>query len=240
MRRPLHIAFSAVAWPLGFLHFTLCAVLLVTLGAVFGQRRIDGLLRFCARNVVRIAGARLRVRLAPGYDPRRTYLFVSNHVNLFDPFTLCAALPQFARGLELESHFDVPVYGWFMRRFGNVPIPDGRSAEGLRRAYRMTEDALAHGTSLIVFPEGTRTRDGTVGPFQLGGFRMARQFATPIVPVTMVGAFELHHKGRRVLRPGTVTVHVHEPVDPTGLSRRELEALRDRVREIVAAPLDAG
>ena len=92
--------------------------------------------RWLFRNCVRLAGARLEVRRSPGFDPTRTCFLFSNHVNLFDPFVLYSAIPQFFRGLELESHFRVPVYRWLMKRFGNVPVPDDNRPSDLKRMWR--------------------------------------------------------------------------------------------------------
>jgi 1-acyl-sn-glycerol-3-phosphate acyltransferase len=233
----MSVLVSVLLWTVSWIHFVIGTTLVLLLGAIFGPKRIDRILRFHCRNVVRLAGARLSVRRAPGFDPSRTCLFVSNHVNIFDPFVLYSALPQFFRGIELESHFRVPVYGWLMKRFGNVPVPDARTPTGLKRTYRITKEALDAGTSLVIFPEGSRTMDGKVGPFEMGGFRMARQLGYAIVPVTIQGAFEWHRKGSRMLRPGPVTVHIHDTIDLSGVPKGGLEELRDRVRAIVAGPL---
>ena len=106
---------------------------------------------------MKLAGAKLIVRRAPGFDPKRTCFLLVNHVNLFDPFVLYATVPQFFRGLELESHFRIPVYGWMMKRFGNVPVPDNNRPSDLKRMWRLTRAALDSGVSLAVFPEGQRT-----------------------------------------------------------------------------------
>jgi 1-acyl-sn-glycerol-3-phosphate acyltransferase len=221
------------------LHFFPGATLLVLLGRIVEPRRFDPLLRLFCRNVVRLAGGRLEVRAAPGFDRERTSFFVANHVNLFDPFVLYAAVPQFLRGLELESHFRIPVYGWMMRRFGNVPVPDGMDRAGLRRLRVRCRHALEEGVSLAVFPEGTRTLTGAVGPFRTGVFRMAIRFGVPIVPVTIEGAFGWKRKGSWMLRPGRLTVHLHATVETAGLSLTEAPRLREEVRAIVARPLSA-
>ena len=70
------------------------------------------------------SGAKVRGVLAPDFDPKRTCFFMSNHVNLFDPFFMYCVIPQYVRGWELESHFKIPAYGWLMKRFGNVPVPE--------------------------------------------------------------------------------------------------------------------
>ena len=239
LRRAYFAARSAWRWALsGGYFFTVCPILIVR--AIFADpRRNDGPQRMLSRNVVWLAGARVEVRCAPGFDPHRTSFFISNHVNLFDPFVLHSVIPQFLRGLELESHFRIPVYGWMMRRFGNVPVPDGVRASDLKRMWRLTRAALASGVSLAVFPEGGRTLTGRVNPFRDGVFRMAAQFGTPIVPVSIVGSFEFNSKTSWMLRPSKITVHLHDTIETGGLSKAETNALRERVREIVAGPVDA-
>lgn len=228
---------STLLWIVSLTHFGLVCPVIVLLGGVLGQRRVDPLLRLMCRNVVRFAGARLQVQYADGFDRTRTCFFVCNHTNMFDPFVLYSSLPQFVRGLELESHFEVPIYGWLMKRFGNVPVPDERSAEGLKRTYRLTREALDNGISLIVFPEGARTLDGKPGPFEEGVFRMARQTGYPIVPVTIAGSFRWKRKTSRTLRPGPVTVHVHDPIEVKDLDRSLLRVLSARVHSIIGGPL---
>ena len=227
---------SAFLWTLSILHFFPVCTFLVLLGVFVDPRRNDRPQRVFFRNVVRFAGVRLRVERSPGFDPERTSFFVCNHVNLFDPFVIYSAIPQFVRGLELESHFDVPVYGWMMRRFGNVPVPVERTAVSVRAMKQRCREALADGVSLIVFPEGTRTRSGRVGPFHSGVFRMAREFGTPIVPMSIVGAYEFKRVGSWLLRPSTIVVHLHDTIEPD--SSEPMATLKERVRSIVQGPVE--
>jgi len=162
-----------------------------------------------------------------------------NHVNLFDPFILYCAIPQLVRGWELESHFRIPVYGWLMKRFGNVPVPDRPNPGDLKRLWRLTQEAIHSGVSLIIFPEASRTRDGHVGDFEQGGFRLAQQLGVPIVPVSLVGSFHHFRTGDWILRPTTITVHLHETIETAGLKKEDLPALQQRVRQMIAAPVDA-
>jgi 1-acyl-sn-glycerol-3-phosphate acyltransferase len=208
--------------------------------AVFvDPRKNDRPQRWLSRNLVRLAGARVEVRRSPGFDPKRVCFFVSNHVNLFDPFVLYIAVPQFIRGLELESHFHIPVYGWLMKRFGNVPVPEVSGPSGLKRMWRLSRAALDRGVSLVVFPEGGRTITGRVGPFRDGVFRMAQDFGTPITPVSIVGAFAFHRKTSWMLRPSTIVVYLHETIETEGRGKREVAELRDRVWGAVAGPVHA-
>ncbi len=229
---------SAYHWLLSAVYFFPVCSFLVLLGIFVDPRKNDGAQRMLCRITMKLAGAKLIVKRAPGFDPSRTCFFIVNHVNLFDPFVLYAAIPQFFRGLELESHFRIPVYGWMMKRFGNVPVPDNNRPSDLKRMWRLTRAALDSGVSLAVFPEGQRTIDGRTGPFKDGVFRMALQFGTPIVPVSVVGAFEFNKKTSWLLRPGTITIYLHDAIETKDMHKRDFPALRDRVHAIVSRPLD--
>ena len=228
---------SIFRWILaGAFFFSVCP-LLILLGIFVDPRRNDVPQRWLSRTLVRLAGATVEVRHSPGFDPKRVCFFVSNHVNLFDPFVLYCVTPQFIRGLELEAHFRIPVYGWLMRRFGNVPVPEANRPSDLKRMWRLTRAALDRGVSLVVFPEGGRTITGRVGPFRDGVFRMARDFGTPITPVSIVGAFTFNRKTSWMLRRSTIVVWLHETIETKDCSRQELDDLRDRVWSTVAGPV---
>jgi 1-acyl-sn-glycerol-3-phosphate acyltransferase len=229
---------SALLWIVSGLHFFIVAPILVFLGIFLDPRKHDWLQRGFCRRIAYFSGARVEVRRSPGFDPQRTSFFMINHVNLFDPFMLYCAIPQYVRGWELESHFKIPAYGWLMKRFGNVPVPDIRRPSDLKRMWRMTQDAVSSGTSLIIFPEAKRTRDGCVDEFQDGGFRVAQQLGIPIVPVSLVGSFQHHRTGHWMLWPATITVYLHDTIDTKGFTKEDVHALRDRVRAIISAPVE--
>jgi 1-acyl-sn-glycerol-3-phosphate acyltransferase len=238
LRLAWSIARSTYHWLLSAAFFFPVTSFLVLLGIFIDPRRNDGAQRMLCRVVMKLAGVNLVVRRAPGFDPARTCFLLVNHVNLFDPFLLYATVPQFFRGLELESHFRIPVYGWMMKRFGNVPVPDVNRPSDLKRMWRLTRAALDSGVSLAVFPEGQRTLDGRVGPFKDGVFRMALQFGTPITPISVVGAFEFNKKTSWLIRPGTVTVYLHDVIETKDLRKEDYSALRDKVHAIISGPIE--
>src|SRR5262249_29722649 len=151
---------SLALWGLSWVNFLISVPLLIGLALFLNPRKHDWLQRAFCRRIALFSGAKVEAKRAPGFDPTQTCFFMVNHVNLFDPFLLYCAIPQIVRGWELESHFKIPLYGWLMRRFGNVPVPDVRRPSDLKRMWRLTRAALDSGTSLIVFPEAKRTRDG--------------------------------------------------------------------------------
>jgi 1-acyl-sn-glycerol-3-phosphate acyltransferase len=218
--------------------FSVCPVLIL-LAIFVDPQKNDEPQRWLSRTLMRLAGVRVEVRRSPGFDPHSVCFFVSNHVNLFDPFVLYCATPQIIRGLELESHFRVPVYGWLMKRFGNVPVPDVNRPSDLKRMWRLTQAALERGVSLAVFPEGSRTITGRVGPFHNGVFRMAQDFGTPITPVSIVGSYTFHRKTSWILRRSTIVVWLHDTIDTSRYGKAEVPELRERVWREVAGPIQA-
>lgn len=238
MKRAWLTVRSAFLWAISGAHFAIVCTLLVLLGIFVDPRKNDWPQRTFFRNILRFAGVSFEVRCAPGFDAKRTSIFICNHVNIFDPFVVYSAIPQFVRGFELESHFKVPIYGWMMGRFGNVPVPDARSREGLERMRRKAKDALDSGISLIAFAEGSRTRDGHVKRFHKGVFRLAQKFGTPIVPMSIVGAYQFFQTGNWMLYPGKITVYLHDTIDTGQVQGTGIDELAERVRNIVVAPVE--
>jgi 1-acyl-sn-glycerol-3-phosphate acyltransferase len=228
---------SAVLWTITGLYFFVIGAILVFLGLIIDPRKNDWPQRMFFRNILRLAGAGLEVRRSPGFDPLRTSIFVCNHVNIFDPFVIYSAIPQFVRGFELDSHFKVPVYGWMMGWFGNIPVPEVPSREKLEIMNNRAKAALDAGISLIGFPEGSRTRDGQVKEFKRGIFTIAQKFGMPIVPVSIVGSYQFFQTGHWMLCPGEITVYLHDTIDTSTVQRSSLDDLRRRVQEIVSRPV---
>ncbi|HXJ16171.1 MAG TPA: lysophospholipid acyltransferase family protein [Candidatus Polarisedimenticolia bacterium] len=229
---------SLLLWAASGIHFAVVCMILLALAIVIDPRKNDWPQRVFCRNILRLAGVRFEVRRSPGFDPARTCIFICNHVNIFDPFVVYSAVPQFLRGFELESHFKIPIYGWLMGRFGNIPVPDTPNREGLQLMTERAKAALDSGTSLIAFAEGSRTRNGHVKPFKKGIFGIAQKYRLPIVPMSIVGSYQFFQTGHWMLHPGKITVYLHDTIDTSQIGRGEVDALRQRVQDIVSAPVE--
>lgn len=238
MKRLWEILRSIFLWGMSWLHFLIAVPVLIGLAAVFDPRKHDWLQRGLCKRIAFFSGAKVVRKASPGFDAQRTSILMVNHVNLLDPFMLYCAVPQLVRGWELESHFRIPIYGWLMKRFGNVPVPDVRSPKDLKRLWRMTKEAIDSGVSLIIFPEAKRTRDGHLNEFEEGGFRLAQQLGVPIVPVSLVGSFHHLRTGQWTLRPTTITVVLHDTIETAGMKKEDVPALCARVHEIIAGPVE--
>jgi 1-acyl-sn-glycerol-3-phosphate acyltransferase len=230
---------SIFFWIASWLHFLIVVPILIALAVVLDPRKHDWLQRGLCRRIAFFSGAKVVAIQRPGFDEKRTSIFMVNHVNLLDPFMLYCAVPQLVRGWELESHFRIPIYGWLMKRFGNVPVPNVRSPKELKRLWRMTQEAIDSGVSLIIFPEAKRTRDGHLNEFEDGGFRLAQQLGVPIVPVSLVGSFHHLRTEDWILRPTTIKVILHDTLETKGMTKEEVPALKARVRQIIEEPVEA-
>jgi len=147
MTRLWELLRSILLWFVSWLHFLIFVPVLIALAVVLDPRKHDWLQRGLCRRIAYFSGAKIVVRKSPGFDAQRTCIFMVNHVNVFDPFMLYCGIPQLVRGWELESHFRIPIYGWLMKRFGNVPVPNVRNPRDLKRLWRMTQEAINGGTS---------------------------------------------------------------------------------------------
>jgi 1-acyl-sn-glycerol-3-phosphate acyltransferase len=207
------------------------------LSMVVPPRRTDWLNRVYCLGQMRAVGAQWRAVVDPAVDPSTPYLFAQNHVNLLDHVSLYPATPHFKQGLELESHFKIPVYGWFMKARGTIGVRSGRQGQTPEIMQNM-RDEIAQGNSILAFPEGTRTLDGRVGAFRKGVFFIARDLGIPIVPVSVTGMYGVLRKGSALMRPGEVTVYGDAPIETKGLTDDEIGTLAESVRRVMAARVD--
>jgi 1-acyl-sn-glycerol-3-phosphate acyltransferase len=230
---------SAGLWTAGLCWLVPMMTTMMTVNLVVPPDRTEWLSRLYCRGQVAMTGARWRAVVDPAVDPARPYLFACNHVNLLDHVTMYCCTPHFKQGLELESHFRIPVYGWFMRQRGTIPVRKGAGGNQAELAEHFRRE-VALGHSILAFPEGTRTRDGRVKPFRTGVFRIARDLGLPIVPVAVTGMYEVLRAGSARMRRGReVVVSCGAPIDPSGVGNDGLADLAERVRAVIAERVDA-
>jgi 1-acyl-sn-glycerol-3-phosphate acyltransferase len=175
-------------------------------------------------------------RLQPG----TTYVFVANHQSIYDIPVIFASLPYQLRIIAKDSLGSFPFLGWHLRRTGHLLV--NRRKPDPRAVFNWANALTSKGLSLIVFPEGTRSRDGHVGPFKGGSLYPAVQAGLPIVPISVAGSRHVMQKGRLMTCPGHVELTIHDPIATVAAREpdiREVRRLATRVREIIAPPVDA-
>jgi len=191
---------------------------------------------WCARTWSRLilgtTGVRVDVTGLDRLDPRRTYVFVSNHQSIYDIPVLFRSLPFQLRIIAKASLGRFPILGWHLQRTGHMLVDRRRPDRS--RIFAWASRLTANGLCLIVFPEGTRSPDGRVGAFKGGSFLVALDAGLPIVPISVVSTRHVMLKGRLATYPGRVRVVVHPPIETTTLESSDPRALAERVRRIVA------
>ncbi|HEX5831838.1 MAG TPA: lysophospholipid acyltransferase family protein [Gemmatimonadaceae bacterium] len=166
-------------------------------------------------------------------DPRRPYVVVSNHESYADVF-LISHLPWEMKWLAKRTIFKIPVMGWMMRMAGDVPVDRG-SRRSAVVALARCRDRLRKRVSVMIFPEGTRSRDGGLLPFRDGAFRLAVETQLPVLPLVVAGTRDMMAKGTFRFRPAHADVRVLDAVPTAGLREEDVPALRERVRAIIDA-----
>ena len=164
-------------------------------------------------------------------DPRRPYVAVSNHISYADIF-LISHLPWEMKWLAKDTVFKIPVMGWIMRMAGDIEVVRG-NRESIISAIKGCRDRLAKKVSVMIFPEGTRSKTGELQPFKDGAFRIAIEAGVPILPIAVAGTRDAMEKGTFRFRRADAVCRVLPPVDTKGLTIADLPALRDRVRAII-------
>jgi 1-acyl-sn-glycerol-3-phosphate acyltransferase len=161
-------------------------------------------------------------------------VYAANHSSSLDIFVLLAKLPVDVRIIHKKSLSLVPLIGWTIALGGHIPI-DRSNPFRARRSLDAAAERIRAGESVLVFPEGTRSRDGAVGHFKRGSFSLAIQARAPVVPVSLVGVKALVPRGLLSMRPGSVRLRVHPAVPVAGMPTDAAQALAEQVRQVVAA-----
>jgi len=187
--------------------------------------------------ILRAGGVKLKVAGLEKLDPRRPYIFMVNHQSNVDIPILVQSLPRFQlRWIAKKELLWVPFFGWAMWATKHIFV-DRASPINAVKSLRRAKQRIAAGISVVVFPEGTRSRDGQVQRFKKGGFLLAVEANTEIVPIAIKGSRDLLPSGAWRLRSGTVEVVVDQPVSTAGYRPGNLRLLSDQVRQTIAGQL---
>ena len=200
-----------------------------------GDRVLD-LARAWSGWVTSFAGVKIEVDNRAKLVADQPYVFVANHASSLDIWAMFLVIPRRMRMIAKKQLARIPLFGWGMWA-GRFIFIDRQNGVAARRSIDLAGERIHNGESVLLFPEGTRTRDGSLGPFKKGSFHLAVKAGVPIVPVALRGTRELMPRGSILLRAGTVKAIVGEPIATQGLSDEERATLNERVRAIIEAML---
>ena len=173
---------------------------------------------------------RVKVQLPENFDKLKTYVYMPNHVSLLDSPLMAAYLPQYISALEAKEHFSWPLYGLLAKKYQNIPINRKSVPESLK-SIGIAKQKLKNGISIIVFPEGSRTRTGELSRFKKLPFHMAQDAGVSIVPVGVSGIFNINHKGTILLYPGNIKFVIGNPIEAEQVKNTPIPELMENTRE---------
>lgn len=209
--------------------------------AIVGHRGhiYDWCARSWARWIVAAAGVEVRMEGVERLHLERPQVFVSNHVSWFDVFALAAVLPKRYRFVAKKELERIPIFGTAWKAAGHISVDRSDRRAAIQSLDRAGETIRRDSSSIIIFPEGTRSWDGQLQPFKKGAFMLALHTGVEIVPVAVVGSRDVLPKGSWRVRRAPVIVRFGEAIDVRQYSTdRELliGLTHDRIRELLEAP----
>lgn len=189
------------------------------------------------RVICHLAGVRVRVEGSENLIPEQTYIFVGNHVSQFDIFSFQGFFPHDFRWIAKKELFRIPLFGPAMLRSGIVPIDRSHGREALKSLNKAAEQ-IAKGTSVLIFPEGTRSADGRLKPFKTGAVMLAIKAGVPVVPVGFNGTYSILPKGKFLADSGEIVIRIGSPIPTDNYKPADKQKLANHLHDKVAELLE--
>jgi len=228
---------SALLYVIAILNFLFIGSTVIICSYLFKPRQYDKLVKFLCRFYLKSLLIRVKTYGLENFDKNKTYVFMSNHVNIFDVFLLSGYIPNFARGDEQERHFDWPIWGKVTSRYGTIPINQTKLKSAIKSLDK-AEDAINSGTSVIILPEGHRTRTGDMRTFMRGPFLLSQKAKADIVPIAIIGAYKIKSVNHWLIRPGTIHLVFGEKISNEKTKHLSSKDLKDLVKEKIQTLID--
>lgn len=227
-----------LAWNIWFYFWLVVLTIITSLGAIIGSffDRTGGIGQNCARwwgtALLWLGRIPVEVRGLENLTPGQTYVYAANHRSQFDIFVLLKALPGKFVWVAKKSLFKIPLFGPALARSGSLPIDRENRQEAIR-TLNLAINKVRAGSSMLIFPEGTRADSRELLPFKKGVFVLAFKAGQPVAPVTINGTMAIQPKGALRLRPGPIQVIISPPIHPQDFQSKE--ELMEAVRQAIAA-----
>ncbi len=188
-----------------------------------------------------LAVSRIKVTVQGSYNirPDRSYIYMSNHQSNFDIPVALAYLPFKFRWVAKAELFKIPIFGNAMHRVGHINI-DRSNRRAAFKSLKKAAKNIREGVSVLIYPEGTRSKDGNIGPFKNGGFVLAVESGAPIVPVIIHGTWPIMSKDKILVKPGNVIIEIKEPIETKNYNRKTRNDLLKKTRNIICESFEKG
>jgi len=192
-----------------------------------------------AKAILWVSGIKVGAKGQENVTAYAPCIYMSNHQSYFDIFTLLAYLPVDFKFIMKQELMKIPLLGHAMKRAGYIGIDRENPKKAILSMNKITEK-IKDGTSVLIFPEGTRSIDGRLQPLKKGGFNMALKAGCDIVPVAISNSYRIVPKGSLKVNKGSVALHIGKAISVKGYSRSNMTELMGRVREAMLSQMNAG
>lgn len=186
--------------------------------------------RAWARLLCRLAGVSLKIEGLEHIQPKSNYIIAANHLSYMDTPVLLGYLPVDFRFMAKKGLFSIPFLGTHLASAGHLPVVNDNPREGIRTLNEAAKLIAERHTSVLIFPEGGRASDGRLQEFRDGAFFLAIKSETPVLPVALIGTYEMLPFGSGFMKPGPVTMRIGAPVETAGRHIKERTDLSVQVR----------
>lgn len=224
---------SAIAVPLFWLYTMVISAIFIVVMTLRLRRAGEFVIQLWSRVFLWVPPMTYTVSGVENIQPDTQYFFLANHLSNFDVPLLFRAIPTPIRYLAKAELYKVPVFAQALKVAGIVKIDRGAGATTYAAINEGVARAKENGYSLIVFAEGTRSRDGELHPFKKGAFRMAISTGLPVVPVTVNGTWDVWPPGSKLFYRGHANVVIHEPIETAELTVKDIDGLRTQVYDTI-------
>jgi 1-acyl-sn-glycerol-3-phosphate acyltransferase len=235
MRWPAILMRTVFTWTIGVLA-TIAGATAVIVIVVFRPTSpaLDRVINLWSRSWLWASGTRLTIEGQENIEPDGSYLVVANHLSTLDIMVCFVAVRLPIRYLAKKELFRIPLLAQAMRAIGIIEVDRSARSSIHSSVNRQASEVIANKRSLIIYPEGTRPRDGVMKPFKKGAFTMAIASELPVLPLSIHGTYEAAVPGKPWFHGGPVTAIIDPPISTEGMTPADADALRDRVRELIA------
>ncbi|HSB06366.1 MAG TPA: lysophospholipid acyltransferase family protein [Thermodesulfobacteriota bacterium] len=190
--------------------------------------------RLWGKTALLVNGVRIEVEGLEYVHEESPYIFMSNHQGSYDIFAFLGYLPFQFKWLAKKELFSIPVIGWAMTAAGYISI-DREGTRETVKAMNKAAQKIREGMSVVIFPEGTRSADGSIQPFKKGGFTLAIKSKVPIVPMAIAGSREIMPKDKLTLNPGEIRVRIGQPIETEHCSMKDRTPLMEEVSKAISS-----
>ncbi|MGD9244259.1 MAG: lysophospholipid acyltransferase family protein [Desulfobacterales bacterium] len=188
--------------------------------------------RIWAKCIIAASNIKVTVKGLSNLNLNESYIYMSNHVSNFDIPILQAYLPVQFRWLAKAELFKIPIFGYTMKRAGYISI-NRSDRESAIQSLNKAAEILRNGTSVIIFPEGTRSQTQNLQSFKKGGFVLAVDSGVPIIPVIIHGTWAIMKKKQIIIKQGNVVLEIKKPINTLNYTRKTKDDLMEEVRNII-------